>query len=180
MSRQAIHKHVSRGLIPLIDGKIDLDAARVLLEDQLDPTRSKIHLNAHQREVTMQPAQEPPPRPAGASASPPPGVEDPQQDTPTSYHVARTLRESYEAKRAKLAYEQESGKLVEAADVKTAAAEIAAIVAIGLDSLPARLVHAIRAAADDASAEQICETECDRIRAELAEAAAALLQVKNA
>lgn len=171
VSRQAIHKQVAKGKLPLIDGKVDLDVARAVFAATLDPAKSKILRNAHEAEIKL--AAVPPIAPAGASATPPAG--QPASDPLTNYHLAKTLRENYEARRAKLSYEQELGTLVKADEVRAAASRLAILIGAGLDMMPARVVSMLRAEPDQTKQEAIVEAECRRLREDFAKQATALL-----
>jgi DNA-binding transcriptional regulator LsrR (DeoR family) len=167
VSRQAIHKLVAAGKVPIVDGKIDLEVAKAIFSATLDPARSKIMRNAHEAVVTLPPQPVPPP--AGATAVPPP-------ETLTNYHLAKTLRENYEARRAKLNYEQEAAVLTKTADVLAAAGQLAAMIADGLDILPGRLAGVLANETDPQKREQVIEAECRLIRDEFAARVAGLAE----
>ena len=121
VSRQSINEMVTRGVLPLIEGRIDLDVAEAIIRKRMDPARSKALQN-----LEGQPA---PPPTGGLPPPPPPPAEAPGQGGAeiTSYHMARTLREKYAALEAKVRYEQLCGTLVDAADVRLVITTAAAV-----------------------------------------------------
>lgn len=78
-------------------------------------------------------------------AVPPPKVSEPEIEQPTGGHSAntfqqaRTLREAYMARLAKLEYEEKSGRLVAADSVKNEAFRMARIVRDNLLNIPDRV-----------------------------------------
>lgn len=175
VSRQAIHKKVASGQLPMVDGKIDLEVARAIFAATLDPAKSKILRNAHEAEIILKPAAPLPP--AGATAVPPPGT--PPSEPLTNYHLAKTLRENYEARRSKLQFEQEVGTLVLKEDVLAAASALAMIIGAGLDMLPGRIGSMIANEADPVKREQMVESECRLLREDFAKRALELMQFKK-
>lgn len=73
-----------------------------------------------------------------------------------SYAQSRAVREAYQARLAKLEYEQKSGKLVDADQVKASAFKTARTVRDGLLNLPDRIAH-----------ELAHETDATRVHARL-------------
>lgn len=114
VSRQAINRLVKRGVIPLVDGRIDPQVADMKLVTHLNPARSK----------TLAPGAPAPlsptvPASAAPAAAVPPG--EPAGLSLGSYHGAKAQREIYEALRSKLEYERAAGDVVDRAGVIRAA-----------------------------------------------------------
>ena len=107
ISRQAVHDLVARGIITLVDGKIEpAEADKQLLA--LDPEKSKALLSLASQLELQPPAEQPNESPQGDGGDP----------AVTSYHVARTIREKYAAATAKMEYLKLIGTLVAAAEVR--------------------------------------------------------------
>lgn len=115
VSRQAVNKHVKAGNIEKgQDGKIDFDLACMALADRVRPSGKTV-------EAITTPAPAPAPlilAPQPAQATTEPADTDPE--AATSYHVARTLRETEMAKLAKLDRLEKENKLTDAADAARA------------------------------------------------------------
>lgn len=113
VSKQAISKLVKRGIIPLIDSKIDPQVADMKISSQLNPARSK---------ALASPALQGAALPKGASAAPtsPLGADSKLVDINT-YAGAKAIREKFEALRAEAEYLKSAGLLVDLAGVKRAA-----------------------------------------------------------
>lgn len=103
VARQTIHNYVKSGVLAKdAEGLIDIDRAKLVLQNALARTDSKILL-ALQKESSA--AAAPPPAPSTASST--------DGDAPiTSYHVAKTLRETAEAGIAKLKLAELAGDLI--------------------------------------------------------------------
>lgn len=103
VSRQAIHDLIERGVISKdAEGLIDAEMARIAIANRVRPSgKTAAALTA-------------PPPPAGIAAPvPPPADQHADAAGATSFHVARTLRESEEARMAKMRRLQLEGTLIE-------------------------------------------------------------------
>lgn len=115
VSKQAISKLVKRGIIPLIDSKIDPQIADMKISSQLNPARSKALASPGlQASVAGRPGV------SGAPAGSMPAGESKVVDINT-YSGAKAIREKYEALRAESEYRKSAGLLVDAAGVRRAA-----------------------------------------------------------
>lgn len=85
---------------------------------------------------------------------------------PTTFQLARADREVYEAKLAQLRYEQESGKLIDAAAVRTEFAKAIVVVRDRMLRLPDRLVVMLLGESDARRMRAVIDSE---VRAALAE-----------
>ncbi len=104
VSRQAIQDLIGRGILSKDgDGLIDAEMAKIALANRVRPSGK-----------TAAAVMSPPPPPAGLPAPvPPPAEHQVDPAAATSYHVARTLRESEEARMAKIKRLQLEGSLTE-------------------------------------------------------------------
>lgn len=95
-----------------------------------------------------------------------------QQDDrkPVNYAEARAVREAYNAKLARLKYEQQLGILVNAEEVRTAAFNLARRTRDELMGMPERIAAQIAATDDPAEVERILEDEIERVCQELSNA----------
>lgn len=116
VSRQAINKLVKRGVIPLVDGRIDPQVADLKLVTHLNPARSKAL--APDAPASLSPAASVGAATAARAAAP---VSEPAGLSLGSYHGAKAQREIYEALRSKLEYERAAGDVVDRAGVIRAA-----------------------------------------------------------
>ncbi len=140
--------HVTRlkqaGRLVTVDGKVDVEASRALIAQTAD-TRysSKTAQNAQQGDN------------ASAKVSTP---QDQTERAAMSLQAARAVKENYTARMAKLLFERESGKLVEADAVRLFAADLGATFRSSLEILPDRI-----------AAELVPLNDTDSIRAVLVE-----------
>jgi len=127
VSRQAINELVSSGKIPLVDGKIDVAVADSKVS-QLDMGRSKLAQAAGQTGDVF----------AGGDGDA--GDTDRKQPAPASeFQVARTLRESVEARRSELALKRELGEVVDREKVERAISEVGRMLRDTLLGMPVRV-----------------------------------------
>ncbi|MFM2053605.1 MAG: hypothetical protein RL456_1642 [Pseudomonadota bacterium] len=110
VSRQGIHDLVKRNVISTdADGLIDVEMARIAITSRVHP-----------KGKTAAAITNPPPPPGIPAPVPQPA--DPHADaaSATSFHVARTLRESEEARMAKMKRMQLEGSLIDKGPAVTA------------------------------------------------------------
>jgi len=89
---------------------------------------------------------------------------------PVNYAEARAVREAYNAKLARLKYEQQLGILVNAEEVRTAVFNLARRTRDELMGMPERIAAQVAATDDPAEVEQILEDEIERVCQELSNA----------
>jgi biotin operon repressor len=111
VSRQAVHDLIERGILQKgEDGTIDVDMAKVAIANRVRP-------GGKTAAAVLGPA----PPPVGLPAPvPPPAEHQVDPAAATSFHVARTLRESEEARMAKIKRLQLEGSLIEREPAVTA------------------------------------------------------------
>lgn len=121
-SKQYVNKLVRQGRIPVrSDGKVDFAEADHALRRTADPARAMAE-DEPDNDAPASEASEPTPQPAPAG-----GV---------SYSNARTAREAYAAKLAKLEYEQRIGQVVSRREVEDAMVAAGRAIRSGLDAIP--------------------------------------------
>lgn len=120
-----ISKLVKQGKLRLIGGKIDRDQADAALLEFRDPGRD------HLRKQPLSPNQNPTTKTAKGEK--------------ITYALARTQKEHYQAKLAKLDYERELGKLVSQAQVKREAYATARRLRDQLLAIPSRIAGLLAA-----------------------------------
>ena len=137
VSRQAIHDLVKRGILEKdANGLIDVEKAEKALQNSVHPSSKTA--------ATLQPKQTPKTDDSNSE-----GVEI------TSYHVAKTLRESEEAKMARIKRMQLEGSVVLLADVEREAYTEARIIRDTLlGALPTKLAPSLAAITDPFAVEQ--------------------------
>ena len=126
-------KHAGR-LVLTDNGLVDVDASIARIDATRDPNRDDVanrHAAARERLQTTPPAaSQPAPKDPAPHADP---------DESISYQAARTVKERYAAKTAKLEYERAIGYLVERAAVEAAVEDIMTTVRQSLEQQPHRL-----------------------------------------
>lgn len=146
------------------DGKIDSAEADRLWELRTDPTKplNSVTGNPHHRR-----AKGGPPMPMGARGSAGGGNDGANDRLLSSYAAARAIRESYQAKREKLAYERDVGKLVDADEVRAATFKAARSARDRMLGIPARLAPVLAAVSDPAEVQRLLEEAITQACAEL-------------
>lgn len=120
VSHTAVEKAVKQGRIRTVDGKIDVEQA------DRDWNRNSSPVNT-------------PERPPRAAATPEPLVAGP------SFAQSRAVREAYEARLAKLTWEERIKKLINADEMRVAAYNVSRMTRDRLLNVPDRVVGAILA-----------------------------------
>lgn len=162
VSRQGFNRLVARGVVPLTNGKVDLEIARDIVQRRLDPGRSKVLQGMAGAAQTPHPSVPPP-------STPPDALEG----APVSFHVARTLREKYNALEARVRYEQSCGRLVDAQRVRTLLTTAAAGLRLTLEALPDKLAPRLAAESDETACHALLEQGIDEALDALADIALA-------
>lgn len=180
-----VAKLKARGVLVMVteSGRelVDVDASNAAIEASKDPAKGYMsEVNAAQRERFNKPPPEDLAVPAGASAAPLAGGTPVPNQAGSLFQKARAQGAAYDAKLKELEYLKASGKLVDKDDVRRAAASLAEIVVKGLEAIPARVGPLIAAERDPVKREQILEQELRKVRAEFADAAAALFAAQPA
>ncbi|USE38040.1 hypothetical protein [Endozoicomonas sp. SCSIO W0465] len=129
-TRGYVTKLINKGIIKLVNKKVDSAAAIKAIEKNTDPSK---HRPSKAKQIS-QPAEI---LPAGGQ----PGAVD--------FVTARTMREAFRAKLAKLDFEERSGQLTDATKVKNDAFKAGRIIRDELLAIPDRLADVL-AAEDDA------------------------------
>jgi len=135
------------------DGKIDSAEADRLWELRTDPAKPLNSVTGNPRHRRPKGG---PPVPMGARGSAN-GGDGPNDRFMSSYAAARAIRESYQAKLAKLAFEKETGKLVDADEVRAATFKAARAARDRMLGIPARLAPVLAAVSDAAEVQRLLE-----------------------
>lgn len=133
VSRQAVGDLVRREILSEDkDGKIDVELARLALEQRVRPSSKTAQaLNA----------------PAASPAAPP--AETDQNDTAiTSYHVAKTLNEAAQARINQLKLREMQGDLIQVGAVRSELGSLLASLRESLMQIPSRLSPVVAAETD--------------------------------
>lgn len=148
VTRQSINELVQRGIIVAdAEGRIDVELARMALLNRVNPGSKTAQAVAGQAAPALQPA------PAIA-----PAAADPDLAT-TSYHVAKTIRESNEAAIAGLKLAEMRDILITVDEVRK---KLGARIATSRDALmqiPARLAPVLAAETDQAKVHDLMHAE---------------------
>lgn len=136
-------KHAGR-LVLTDNGLVDVDASIARIDATRDPNRDDVanrHAAARERLQTAaaQPVPPVPPQALASPLAPPDAAPHADPDDSISYQAARTVKERYAAKTAKLEYERAIGHLVERAAVEAAVEDIMTTVRQSLEQQPHRL-----------------------------------------
>lgn len=140
----------SAGRLVIVDGKVDVEASRALIAQTAHSSYADNAKNS------TQPAYESTRRDEGASIAQPP--QGRTEQAAMSLQSSRAVKENYLARMAKLTFERESGKLVDADEVRLFAADLGATFRAALEILPDRI-----------SSELVPLQDVDAVRAVLVE-----------
>jgi hypothetical protein len=170
VSHTAVQKAIRTGrLSTLPDGKID----SVVADREWDENRQIVVERPQQR---PQERESPPPR----SAPPSPRPAQEEQDAPPTpvpgvgsqdYAKARAIKENYNARLAKIQYEEKIGKLVNSDEVAVAAFNKGRILRDVMLGLPDRLAAILAAEMDEAKVHDLLDTEIRAALTKFADAA---------
>lgn len=146
VSKPYIHKLVKKGIIKLRNGKVDTEQAMEAMKANADPANLL--------------REENPPEviPAGGNAA---GSVD--------FITARTMREAFKEKLAKLEYEEKSKKLTDASKVRNDAFKAGRIIRDELLAIPDRLADVLAAEDDPGSVRQIIFEELEKVLQRISE-----------
>lgn len=126
-SKQYVNRLVQQGKITLVNGKVDIDAADQALAQHADPARATGSDPDAQSATHNQSSQS-----FSNTGNSGPG-------NTVDFATARTMREAYKAKLAKLEYEEKVGKLIDAENVKAEAFRTGRIVRDAMLMIPQRV-----------------------------------------
>ncbi|WP_419835375.1 hypothetical protein [Endozoicomonas atrinae] len=141
-SRQYVGKLVKSGKITLVNGKVDPEQAQAAIKAQSEPSTE---LRAKSQSGTILPASPTDSRQA------------------VDFVTARTMREAFKAKMAKMEYEEKAGKLTDASKVREEAFRAGRIVRDSLLGIPDRLSDVLAAENDPAQVRQLLMGEFENI-----------------
>jgi len=149
VSRQSLGELIDRGIVERgTDGLVDVDLARHAIANRVRPSAK-----------TAQALTTPPPPSAPPSADP--------DANATSYHVAKTMRESAEAQIARLKLAQMRGELIARTEVRQAAFAVLRSVRDQMLAMPARLSPLLAAETDPAACYRLLDAELRQALAHL-------------
>lgn len=156
VSRQAVNDLVRRNILEVgQDGRIDTELARVALANRVRPS-AKTAASANSTAMPMA-------TPAADTAT------AAENTSVTSFHVAKTLRETAEARIAQLKLAELQGELIRVSDVRAAYAKRAAGLREAILQLPARLSAQLAAESDQAKCHDLLQADLHGILAQLVE-----------
>ena len=157
--QQVDKAHVSRlkqaDRLVMVDGKVDVEASRALIAQTAD-------LRYRQSNAQQTAPNVPPTEDSSKNVQPP---QDRAEISAMSLQASRAVKENYLARMAKLEFEREIGKLVDADEVRRYAADLGASFRAALEVLPDRL-----------AAELVPLHDIDAVRAVLVDSFEMLLQ----
>ena len=142
VTRQYINKLVRDGKIQKVGKKIDYESACESIKMITDPARSKISEDKKEESVET-------PMPAKNSGG----------KRPPTFAEAKTMKEIYSAKLAKLKYEEEAQILIKKSDIYEKAHIVGRNIKQVLLSLPARVMEQLAVETDPRKVNQILEKE---------------------
>ena len=145
-SRQYVAKLVKSGKIKLVNGKVDEQTALSTLKQQAEPATALRQTPARQDAFPATPT-------------------DSRQAV--DFVTARTMREAFKARMAKMEYEEKSGKLTDAARVRDDAFQAARMLRDALLGIPDRLADVLAAETDPKKIRELLMNELEDILNEL-------------
>ncbi len=150
VSRQSINELVTRGVLVMDEKKlIDVELAEIAIRERLHPSSKTAEA------INTTPAQMPTP---SETANP----IDLDSDGATSYHIAKTLRETEEAKMAKMKRQEMERELIRVDAVRKVIAQTLATIRESLGQIPARLHTVLAAENNPNTVHRILTTEVDQ------------------
>ena len=149
-SRQYVSKLVKQGKITLVNGKVDRDKALAALQANAEPASALRKSSAGQTTMSMQS----PTRPSDSRQA-------------VDFVTARTMREAFRAKMAKLEYEQKAGKLTDAAKVRDDAFQAARMTRDALLGIPDRMADILAAEKDPGRVSELLREELENVLEQL-------------
>lgn len=163
VSRQYISKLVKEGKLELVGRKLDAEASMAVLEGLSDPARPRKTSFA-----SAPPAREVVPEQPAPASDPEGAIIKGEKRAPT-FAEAKTMKEVYLAKMARLKFEEEAGRFLEKAEVERRAQEVGMVVRQNLLSLPSRLMDQLAAESDPREINALLEGEVREVLKMLAE-----------
>lgn len=152
VSRQAINDLVARGKLTLDSrGCISLASASQALAESIERPEAKTLLGIDLSTDAS------PPDPAKAAQTD--DASDAAEETQTSYHVARALRETFEAKLKRLRFDQESGASIELPEAQRIVFTAFRTLRDQILNVPARIKDQVAAESDPVRVENMIEAE---------------------
>lgn len=149
VSRQAVHDLVKRGILSKDkDGLIDAEMAKIALANRVRPSSK-----------TAAALAAPPPSATAQAPTPSAAATDGTDNAATSYHVAKTLRETAEARMAQIKLAQLKGQLLPLEKAQKAAFEIGRQVRDALNAATRRIAPELATAATVTDCEEILRRE---------------------
>lgn len=160
VSRQAINDLVKRGVISVDrDNLIDVELARVAIINRVRPSGKTSDAVVN------------PPAPPAATAAP-----ADQDVAVTSFHVARTLRETAEARLAQIALAEKRREVIQTAAVRTVLDNAFVVTREAILNIPARIAAQLAAETDAGAIQSILHAELHRALTTLAAAPSKLVE----
>ena len=148
VSRQAIHDLVKRGVLDTgHDGKINLESARAAIANNVHPSAKT--------SAALQPPAPDPAKATDTTATPAAG----DDVAITSYHVAKTLREATEARRAQIALARERGEVIQVSAVRAVLAHAYTTTRDAILNMAARLAPQLAVETDTATIQNMLYAE---------------------
>lgn len=145
-SRQYVGKLVKSGKISLVNGKINSEQALAAIEAQSEPS-TILRTKPQRQEVSLT------------------APKDSRQAV--DFVTARTMREAFKAKMAKMEYEEKAGTLTDASKVKEDAYRAGRMVRDALLGMPDRFSDVLAAESDPVKVRQLLMDEFESILNEL-------------
>lgn len=137
VTRQAVNDWVARGVLSLVEGKLDESAALEAIAAVADPARDqRILISGPASEMSSAEALQSP-APAGTSAA----AETPNPEEAGSFHAAKTRRERAQAELAELRLARERRELAPVTVLEDALARVSREIAVILEALPVNLAR---------------------------------------
>ncbi len=144
-SRQYVNKLVKEGRIKLKGGRIDPVAAKKAIDELAEPSTVLRESSAPKGQLVSTPSYPVDNRKA------------------VDFAAARTMREAFRAKMAKMEYEEKAGKLTDASKVREDAFRAGRIIRDALLGIPDRLADILAAEKDPRQIRQLLEEELETI-----------------
>lgn len=163
VSRQYIGELVQKGILPLVDGKIDPATADAIIEARREPARPLRRKTA----APPSPAQDTLPSPAVSGQAVQAQRSIPASELPTLLLKTRIKSETEKAKLLEIKAKVEAGKFVDIDVVKAAAFKRGRIIRDSMQGIPDRIDAVVAVETDRRKVNQMIADEINRVLEEL-------------
>ncbi len=175
-SRQYISRMVKEGRITLVDGKIDPERADMEFQATTSSIWSSPNAGGRPRKDGAPPKQSPKRQSIALAGQ---GEHEVPSNTGAKLIQAKAMKETINAKKAKIELDQMEGKVLDFGEVEQVFAEAMVILSTALDGLGGRIADDVAGMTDRAEIRDLIFRECRQLRAEISEKLSKISDAKS-